>query len=145
MRDFMGKVALVTGGGSGIGRATAMLFARRGAQVVVVDKNCATAEETVAAIVDSGEWAMPIEADLSTEGGVERMMQTALSATGRIHVAFNNAGISSPRSRFHELASADWERMIATNLSSVFYCMKHELAHMLSQGGGANGAILHRT
>lgn len=137
MRDFIGKVALVTGGGSGIGRATALLFARRGAGVIVVDRNGVTAEETVAAIVDAGEWAMAIESDLSTERGVEQMMETALSDTDRIHVAFNNAGISSARSRFHEIASADWERMIATNLSSVFYCMKHELAHMLSMGGGA--------
>lgn len=136
MKDFLGRVALVTGGGSGIGRATALLFARRGAGVIVVDNNGAAAEDTVATIVDTGEWAMAINADLSAEREVERMMETALSATGRIHAAFNNAGISSPRGRFHELSSADWERMIAVNLSSVFYCMKHELAHMLAKGGG---------
>lgn len=136
MKDFVGKTVLVTGGGSGIGRATALIFAGRGATVIVVDVNVVSAQETVSLIRRANGTAMEIEADLSSESAVEDMFGQALTHVSRIHCAFNNAGMNSPRVRFHELSSTDWERMITVNLSAVFYCMKYELAHMQAMGGG---------
>ena len=130
-----GRVALVTGGGSGIGRATAELFAEQGAAVVVVDLSN-SGEETVAAIAAAGGEAMFVRADVSVEADVEAAVRAAESVYGEVDAAFNNAGVGAPRSPFEELEAAAWDRLIAVNLRGVWLCMKHELAIMVPLGRG---------
>jgi len=137
LRDFQSKVALVTGGGSGIGRAAALLFARRAAAVAIVDIEAVTGTAVAEEIRGAGGRALFIEADLTSEDAVAAMVNRTVSSFGGLHCAFNNAGITSPAEQFHTLALDEWNKMIATNLTSVFLCMKHELAHMLGAGGGA--------
>ncbi|QQS12641.1 MAG: glucose 1-dehydrogenase [Rhodospirillales bacterium] len=137
-----GKSALVTGGGSGIGRATALAMVREGARVAVADHTEAMAAETVAMINAAGGQAIAVGADVADEAQVEAMVARAVAAFGRLDCAFNNAGIA-PRhvgpagQRTHEMSRASFDGMLAVNLTGVFLCMKHEIARMLGQGGGA--------
>ena len=137
-----GKSALVTGGGSGIGRATALAMAREGARVAVADQTEAAAAETVAMINSSGGQAIAIGADVADEAQVQAMVARSVAAFGRLDCAFNNAGIS-PRhvgpagQRTHEMSRESFDGMLAVNLTGVFLCMKHEIVQMLAQGGGA--------
>jgi len=139
---LQGKCALVTGGASGIGRATALAMAREGARVAVADRTEDLAAATVAAINAAGGQAIAIACDVAREDQVHAMLARAIAAFGRIDCAFNNAGIS-PRhvgpagQRVHELSAASWAGMVDVNLTGVFLCMKHEIPHMLAQGGGA--------
>lgn len=141
-----GKVALVTGGASGIGQATAVVMAREGARVAVADRAEADAAGTVALINSAGGQAIAIGGDVTHEADVAAMVARAVSAFGRIDCAFNNAGIA-PRAvgpvgqRLHELSQEAFDRMLAVNLTGVFLCLKHEVMQMLSQGGG--GAIVN--
>lgn len=128
-----GRVALVTGAGSGIGRASAMIFAREGARVVVADLHEKNAAETVEAIEAAGGEAMALTVDVGDEAAVEAMIARTVERFGRLDAAMNNAGISSEYTPFHELALADWNRMIRVNLTSVFLCIKHEIRQMLEQ------------
>jgi NAD(P)-dependent dehydrogenase (short-subunit alcohol dehydrogenase family) len=130
-----GRVALVTGGASGIGRATAELFAERGAAVVVADVSEA-GEETVAAITAAGGQATFVHGDVSVEADVEAMVEVAESVYGGLDAAFNNAGIGVPLEPFEELDSDRWARVLAVNLGGVCLCMKHELAVMVPRGRG---------
>jgi NAD(P)-dependent dehydrogenase (short-subunit alcohol dehydrogenase family) len=130
-----GRVALVTGAGSGIGRATAELFAEQGAAVIVADVNSA-GEETVAAITEAGGIASFIRADVSVEADVVAAVQAAKSTYGDLDAAFNNAGVGSPRAPFEEGDSADWDSLMSVNLRGVWLCMKHELAMMAPLGRG---------
>jgi A-factor type gamma-butyrolactone 1'-reductase (1S-forming) len=125
-----GRVALVTGGGSGIGRVTAELFAEQGAAVVVADRD-SSGEQTVAAIVAAGGVATFVQADVSLEADVVALMKAAESTYGPLDAAFNNAGIGPPPSPFEEADSADWDRLMSVNLRGVWLCMKHELATMV--------------
>lgn len=136
-RDFAGKVALVTGAGGGIGRAAAELFAARGAAVAVVDIKGDLCAETVARITKAGGRAIGIAADVTSEDAVAAMVKRTVAELGGLHCAFNNAGVNSPQYAFHEMDLAEWNRMIAVNLTAAFLCMKHEIAHMLAAGGGA--------
>lgn len=138
-----GRVALVTGGGSGIGRATAEIFAREGAKVAVVDLNEAGAKETVASIEAAGGEAFAIRTDVADEAQVEAMVAETVARFGRLDAAMNNAGITSPSYEFHEMPLEEWDRMIRVNLTSVFLCMKVEIAQMLTQDilGSGRGAI----
>lgn len=136
-RDFEGKVALVTGAGSGIGRAAAELFGARGASVAVVNRTESKGVEVVEAIRAAGGRAEYIKADLSQPDSVPEMMARATELFGRIDCAFNNAGISGVATEFHLLSLEDWNEMIAVNLTSVFLCMKYQIEHMLQFGGGA--------
>ena len=141
-----GKVALVTGGASGIGQATAVVMAREGARVAVADRAEADAAATVALINAAGGQAIAIGGDVTREADVAAMVARTVSAFGRIDCAFNNAGIA-PRAvgpagqRLHELSQEAFDRMLAVNLTGVFLCLKHEVAQMLAQGGG--GAIVN--
>jgi NAD(P)-dependent dehydrogenase (short-subunit alcohol dehydrogenase family) len=141
-----GKVALVTGGASGIGRATALVMAREGARVAVTDRAEASAAETVALINAAGGQAIAIAGDVTREADVTAMVSRTVAAYGRIDCAFNNAGIAGravgpPGERTHELSQAAFDKMLAVNLTGVFLCMKYEIAQMLAQGGG--GAIVN--
>lgn len=135
-----GKAALVTGGATGIGRATALAMAREGARLAVAD--LAPPEETVAAINAAGGQAIAMAADMRAEADIAAMVARTVAAFGRIDVAFNNAGVA-PRAvgpvgqRTHEMSRESFEAMLDVNLTGVFLCMKHEIAAMLGSGGGA--------
>jgi NAD(P)-dependent dehydrogenase (short-subunit alcohol dehydrogenase family) len=133
---FAGKVALVTGGGSGIGRATALAFAREGARVVVADIDAETASATAARIAEGGGAARPVRADVAAEADVAAMVATALDAFGRLDCAFNNAGIGGGRRPVHEWELDDFRKVLDVNLVGVWLCLKHELPVMVRQGGG---------
>ncbi|MDE0604368.1 MAG: glucose 1-dehydrogenase [bacterium] len=132
-----GKVALVTGGASGIGQAAAVLFARRGAKVAIADRNAEGGAETVALVEAEGVQGQFFATDVTDEGQVAALVASTVSAFGQLDYAFNNAGITHPSRLFHELTLEQWDEMIAVNLTSVFLCMKHEIIQMLEQGGGA--------
>ena len=134
-----GKVALVTGAGSGIGRASALTFAREGAKVVVADVNAQGGEETVSKINESGGESIFVHADVSSAVDVEAMVAKTVEAYGRLDFAHNNAGIATQGrgGLTHEFPEDLWDRMIDVNLKGVWLCMKYEIPQMLEQGGGA--------
>jgi NAD(P)-dependent dehydrogenase (short-subunit alcohol dehydrogenase family) len=131
------KVALVTGAGSGIGRATALAFAREGAKVVVSDIVTEGGRETVRLIQSGGGNAVFVEADVSKTAEVEALIQQAVAAYGRIDCAHNNAGIEGQAARIIDDTDDNWDRVIAINLTGVRLCMKYEIRQMLAQRGGA--------
>ena len=138
---LQGKSALITGGGGGIGRATALAFAREGARVAVVDAAEDSARQTVALVNQTGGQAMSLAGDVTDSAQVQTMIAAVVSAYGRLDCAFNNAGIAgfqvdAAGKRTHEWADESFDRMIAVNLRGVWLCMKHELVQMLQQGGG---------
>lgn len=132
---FTGKVALVTGGGSGIGQATALAFAREGATVVVAGRNVDPLEQTVKLIEDEGGRAGAVTADVSSSQDVARLVATTVERHGGLHIAFNNAGIVEA-GPLADMDEAGWDRQLAVNLTGVFLSMKHEIAHMRANGGG---------
>lgn len=134
---FIGKVAMVTGAGSGIGRAAAIAFAREGAKVVVSDIDMAGGEATVAAIRTVGGDARFVRTDVSDAVQVEAMVAACLEAYGRLDCAYNNAGIEGSGAIAHLYDEAAWLKIIQVNLVGVWLCMKYELPVMLAQGGGA--------
>ena len=141
-----GKVALVTGGASGIGRETALAMAREGARVAVSDLSKDGIEGTVALINGIGGQSIAIQGDVTKEADVVSMVARTVSAFGRIDCAFNNAGVAGrsvgpPGERIHQLSEASVAKMFSVNLMGVFLCLKHEIAQMLKQGGG--GAIVN--
>ena len=132
-----GKVALVTGGGSGIGRASALTFAREGAKVVVADVVVEGGEETVRLIQQRGGEAIFVKTDVSRAAEVEALVARAVQTYGRLDCAHNNAGIEGAAATTIDYAEDAWERVIAINLKGVWLCMKYEIPHLLKQGGGA--------
>jgi NAD(P)-dependent dehydrogenase (short-subunit alcohol dehydrogenase family) len=141
-----GKAALVTGGGSGIGQATAVAMSREGARVAVADITEEATAKTVALINRAGGQAIAIGGDVANEPDVAALVVRTVAAFGRLDCAFNNAGINGRAvgpagQRTHELSRDAFDRMLAVNLTGVFMCMKHEITQMLAQGGG--GAIVN--
>jgi NAD(P)-dependent dehydrogenase (short-subunit alcohol dehydrogenase family) len=134
--QLKGRVALVTGGSSGIGRATAFKFAAEGAKVVVADVNVKGGEETVRLIKEAGGTAIFVKTDVARADEVEALVSKAVAVYGRLDCAFNNAGISI-EGRAHEVSEEEWDRLMGVNLKGVWLCMKHELIQMLEQGHGA--------
>src|ERR1051326_4820232 len=137
-----GKVALVTGGGGGIGRATALVMVREGARVAVADFDAGAASDTVAQINKAGGQAITLMGDVSRADDVRTMIQDTITAYGRLDCAFNNAGIAPRQVGAMGKKTAEWQeesftRMIAVNLTGVWLCMKEEIVHMQRQGGGA--------
>ena len=132
-----GKVSLITGGGSGIGKASALAFAREGSKVVVADVNVEGGEQTVRLIQDTCGEATFVRADVANSSDVSDMVSHAVQTYNRLDCAFNNAGISGGRGRIHEYTEDDWSRVLNINLTGVWLCMKYEIIQMLKQGGGA--------
>jgi NAD(P)-dependent dehydrogenase (short-subunit alcohol dehydrogenase family) len=137
MTQFDGKVALVTGAGSGIGRASALAFARAGARVIVSDLQPAGGDETVRLIHESEGEAHFIQADVSDEASVEHLVGASIEEYGRLDYAHNNAGVAAPPASLHEADRAWFDRVQAVNVTGVWLCLKYEARAMLSHGGGA--------
>jgi NAD(P)-dependent dehydrogenase (short-subunit alcohol dehydrogenase family) len=135
MSEFGGRAALVTGGGSGIGRASALGFAERGASVTVVDIQAEQAAETVKLIEAAGGRARWVECDVTDPVAVETTINDAAAAYGRLDFAHNNAGVSGQFALTADCPEKEWDRVIAINLKSVFLSMKYELPHLLERGG----------
>jgi len=136
-RRLEGKVVLVTGAGSGIGRATALACVREGAKVVAADVLVASGEATVAQSKQEGGEATFVQADVSRAAAVAALIVKAVATYGRIDCAHNNAGIEGAMAMTADYPEDDWDRVIGVNLKGVWLCMKYELPHMLRQGSGA--------
>ncbi|HVB67011.1 MAG TPA: glucose 1-dehydrogenase [Acetobacteraceae bacterium] len=137
-----GKTALITGGGGGIGRAAALIFAREGARLALADANRDAAQDTVAMVNAIGGRALALGGDVTDSGAVQALIRDTLGAYGRLDCAFNNAGIAGYQVDAAGKRTAEWsddafDRMIAVNLKGVWLCMKHELLYMQANGGGA--------
>ncbi len=130
-----GKVAVVTGAGGGIGRASAILFAKEGAKVTVVDIKCDLGEETVGLIQDAGGKAYHACADVTRESEVKGMLDETVARWGRLDILFNNAGIVMVKF-LEEMSEAEWDRLMNVNVKSVYLAVKHAVEHMRRQGGG---------
>src|SRR3989442_877096 len=132
-----GKIALVTGGGSGIGRATALVFAREGAKVVVTDVVVEGGEETVRLIKAAGGEGLFVQTDIGQAAGGEGMVDKGVGNHRPVDRAHNNAGIEGAMGTTTDYTEQDWDRVIRINLTGVWLCMKYEIPQMLKQGGGA--------
>lgn len=136
-QQFDGKVALVTGGASGIGEACALTFARGGAKLVVVDVASDLGETTVSAVKQAGSDAIFLRVDVADPDAVEQMVERTIAAFGRLDIAVNNAGIGGESNPTGSYSIAGWRKVINVNLNGVFYCMRYEIPRMLEQGSGA--------
>jgi NAD(P)-dependent dehydrogenase (short-subunit alcohol dehydrogenase family) len=134
--ELGGKIALVTGAGSGIGRESALAFGASGAQVMVSDVVVEGGEETVALIKAAGGEATFMRADVSQRAEVEALIRQTVETYGRVDCAHNNAGIEGDMAPTADCTEANWDRTIAINLKGVWLCMKYEIPQMLEQGGG---------
>jgi NAD(P)-dependent dehydrogenase (short-subunit alcohol dehydrogenase family) len=144
-KQLTGKVALVTGASSGIGKATATLYAQAGATVLLSDIDEGRGNEATEEIRRIGAEAAFVKADVSNPAEVEELVRQAVTRYGRLDIAFNNAGIGGESNPVGDMSIEGWDKVIAINLSSVFYCMKYQIQQMMQQGSGAivnNSSIL---
>jgi NAD(P)-dependent dehydrogenase (short-subunit alcohol dehydrogenase family) len=139
---FADKVVLVTGGSSGIGAATARRLAAEGAEVVIAARHTDRGKATAAAITDEGGRASFVHCDVTVEIDVARMVSTVIEKHGRLDGAFNNAGATAFHGRITEVDGGDWRRELDANLTSVFYCLKYEIAAMTGGGAIVNNASI---
>lgn len=135
--NFKGKVAVVTGASSGIGKSVSELYAKEGAAVVLSDINQELGEKTTEEIRKAGGEAIFVRADVSKPADCENMVKAAMDKYGRLDFACNNAGIGGDQNPTAEYSLEAWDKAIAINLSGVFYCMKYEIPAMLKSGGGS--------
>lgn len=136
MRVLEGRVALVTGGGSGIGRAAALALAREGARVVVANRRVREGEETVGLIQAAGGEAAFARADLHEPGQIDALFETARRLFGPVTIGFNNAGVQERRTLLAEAGTDLYQQVFDVNVRAVLLCMQHEIRHMLEAGGG---------
>ena len=139
-----GKVVVITGGASGIGRATALAFGRHGTKVIIGDVDLAGAKDTVASIRDKGGEADCLQVDVTKSTDVQAMVARAVAQYGGLDFAFNNAGLVGPVVGVVDTSEEDWAHVVATNLTGMWLCMKYEIPEMLKQGKGAivnNGSV----
>ncbi|MDW6058904.1 glucose 1-dehydrogenase [Streptomyces sp. FXJ1.4098] len=137
MNRFPGKTALVTGAGSGLGRAIALAFAAEGASVVAAGRTAATLDETVGLIEAAGGKAAAAVADVTDSGQLHALVQETVTRFGGLDIAVNNAGILRGVGPVGEVSEEDWDAVQRTNVTGVWLAMKHEIAHMKDHGGGA--------
>lgn len=137
MKDLAGKTALVTGGGSGIGRETCILFAEHGAKVAVADIDAANAEKVAAEVRSKGAEAIAIHCDVTNQASIAEMVETTVSTFGSLDCAVNNAGIIGRIGAISEITLDDWTHITRVNLDSVFLCLKEEFKVMRPRGKGA--------
>jgi len=138
---LLGKVALVTGGAGGIGRATSLAYAREGAKVAVVDLSLAAANEVASAVAAQGGEAIGLQADVTRAEQVANMVAQVVAHFGRLDIAFNNAGIDIEHEPLAKATEEIFDQLMNVNVKGVWLCMKHEIEQMLKQGGG--GAIVN--
>ena len=136
-KRFNGKVVLVTGAASGIGKANALLFSKEGAKVIVADKESDKGYETVQTIRSSGRESMFFEVDVSKAKEVKGLISEIVTVYGRLDCAHNNAGIAGIASSTHNCTEENWDRTINVNLKGVWLCMKYEISQMLKQSYGS--------
>ena len=134
--DWQGKVAIITGGTSGIGRDAAVLFAEAGAKVVVAGRRDAEGNETVDLIRKAGGVGLFVQTDVSKARDIEALVRTSVEKFGRVDTAFNNAGIEGNWRPIVDQSEEEWDHVIDINLKGVWLCVKHEIQQMLKQGGG---------
>ena len=134
---YQGKVAFVTGAGSGIGRATALAFANAGASVTVADISEESSRETVRLIEQQVGRAFAVKCDVTRAEDVKAALDQTIEKFGRLDVAFNNAGIEQRNAAIADFEEDEWNQIINVNLRGAFLCMKYEIPHLLKQGGGA--------
>jgi 2,5-dichloro-2,5-cyclohexadiene-1,4-diol dehydrogenase 1 len=132
-----GKTIIITGSGSGIGRAAALLFAEAGAQLMLADQNESGVQETAAMVTDAGGKALARKIDVSKEVEVVALVEATLETYGRLDGAFNNAGVQMINKLVEDLTIEDWHRVNDINATGVFLCMKHQIKAMRKTGGGA--------
>jgi NAD(P)-dependent dehydrogenase (short-subunit alcohol dehydrogenase family) len=135
--SFAQRVAFVTGGGTGIGRAAALAFAREGAHVVVADVSEEGNQETARMIEKAGAQALAVQCDVARAEDVKAALEKTVQAFGRLDFAFNNAGVEQPISPAADISEEEWNRIINIDLQSVFLCMKYEIPLLMKQGAGA--------
>ncbi len=136
MGKLDGKVAIITGSGVGIGKATALLFAKEGAKVVVACRTVSTGEETVRLIREAGGEASFVKTDVAIADDVKKMIKVAVDNYGKLDIINNNAGIVETQAPTHEVEEADWDKCISIDLKGVFLGMKYAIYEMLKRGGG---------